>query len=192
MRYLGFNVAQADIRTFGDQKALVVERFDRQQGEDGLIYRLTQEDMCQALGRAGQSKYEANGGPGASEIANLLRFSTDSENDMYQFFLAQYVFWLLMGIDGHAKNFSVYLDHTGHWLTPLYDVISAHPFRNQFRRKELRMAMKVMSKNNHYKNFNNTKLPTSRIKNKVAKKLKYLSIRFLIISPNIFSKRANK
>ena len=26
MRYLGFNVAQADIRTFGDQKALVVER----------------------------------------------------------------------------------------------------------------------------------------------------------------------
>jgi len=140
---LGFNVAQADIRTFGDQKALVVERFDRQQGEDGLIYRLTQEDMCQALGRAGQSKYEANGGPGASEIANLLRFSTDSENDMYQFFLAQYVFWLLMGIDGHAKNFSVYLDHTGHWLTPLYDVISAHPFRNQFRRKELRMAMKV-------------------------------------------------
>ena len=150
MRYLGFNVAQADIHTFGDQKALVVERFDRQQGEDGLIYRLTQEDMCQALGRAGQSKYEANGGPGASEIANLLRFSTDSENDMYQFFLAQYVFWLLMGIDGHAKNFSVYLDHTGHWLTPLYDVISAYPFRNQFRRKELRMAMKVMSKNNHY------------------------------------------
>jgi serine/threonine-protein kinase HipA len=150
MRHLGFNVAHADIHTFGVQKALVVERFDRQRGEDGLIYRLTQEDMCQALGRAGQSKYEAHGGPGAREISNLLRFSTDSENDMYQFFLAQYTFWLLMGIDGHAKNFSVYLDHTGHWLTPLYDVISAHPFKDQFRRKELKMAMKVTSKNNHY------------------------------------------
>jgi len=150
MRHLGFNVAHADIHTFGVQKALVVERFDRQHGDDGLIYRLTQEDMCQALGRAGQSKYEAHGGPGASEISNLLRFSADSENDMYQFFLAQYTFWLLMGIDGHAKNFSVYLDHTGHWLTPLYDVISAHPFKDQFRRKELKMAMKIMSKNNHY------------------------------------------
>ena len=55
-----------------------------------------------------------------------------------------------MGIDGHAKNFSVYIDHTGHWLTPLYDVISAHPFKSQFRRKQLKMAMKVLSKNSHY------------------------------------------
>jgi serine/threonine-protein kinase HipA len=150
MHHLGFDVAQADIRTFEDQKALVVERFDRTWGEDGFLYRLTQEDMCQALGRAGQSKYEANGGPGAKEISELLRFSSQSAQDMYQFFLAQYAFWLLMGIDGHAKNFSVYLDHTGHWLTPLYDVISAHPFKAQFRRNQLKMAMKVLSKNSHY------------------------------------------
>ena len=150
MHHLGFDVAQADIRTFEDQKALVVERFDRAWSEDGLLYRLTQEDMCQALGRAGQSKYEANGGPGAKEISELLRFSTQGEGDMYQFFLAQYVFWLLIGIDGHAKNFSVYLDRSGHWLTPLYDVISAHPFKEQFRRNQLKMAMKVISKNSHY------------------------------------------
>ena len=150
MHHLGFDVAQADIQTFEDQKALVVERFDRAWSEDGLLYRLTQEDMCQALGRAGQSKYEANGGPGAKEISELLRFSTQGEGDMYQFFLAQYVFWLLIGIDGHAKNFSVYLDRSGHWLTPLYDVISAHPFKEQFRRNQLKMAMKVISKNSHY------------------------------------------
>lgn len=150
MHHLGFDVAQADIMTFEDQKALVVERFDRTWSEDGLLYRITQEDMCQALGRSGQSKYEANGGPGAKEIAELLRYSSQSARDMYQFFLAQYAFWLLMGIDGHAKNFSVYIDHTGHWLTPLYDVISAHPFKSQFRRKQLKMAMKVLSKNSHY------------------------------------------
>ena len=150
MHHLGFNVAQADIRTFEDQKALVVERFDRICEEDGLIYRITQEDMCQALGKTGQSKYEANGGPGAREISELLRYTSKIESDVYQFFLAQYTFWILMGIDGHAKNFSIYLDHTGHWLTPLYDVISVHPFKQQFKRNQLRMAMRVLSKNGHY------------------------------------------
>lgn len=150
MHHLGFNVADANIHTFGKQRVLVVERFDRQLGDDGLIYRLTQEDMCQALGKTGQSKYEDKGGPGAREIANLLRFSADRETDLYQFFLAQYIFWLLMGIDGHGKNFSVYVDHTGYWLTPLYDVISVHPIKSQFKRRQLRMAMKVLSKNNHY------------------------------------------
>lgn len=145
-----FNVAQAKIETFEELKVLVVERFDRIQGEDGMIYRLTQEDMCQALGKAGQSKYEDKGGPGAREISALLSYSTESIEDRYSFFLAQYVFWLMMGIDGHAKNFSIFIDHSGYWLTPIYDVISAHPISAQFRRKELKMAMRVLSKNSHY------------------------------------------
>lgn len=150
MHHLGFNVAHADIGTFGEQRALIVERFDRDIAKDGQIYRLTQEDMCQALGKSGQSKYEAYGGPGAKEVSSLLRYSAESEGDMYSFFLAQYIFWLLMGIDGHAKNFSIFLDHSGYWLTPFYDVISVHPIESQFRRSQLKMAMKVMSKNNHY------------------------------------------
>lgn len=36
-------------------------------------------------------------------------------------------FWLLAAIDGHAKNFSVFLLLGGYHLTPLYDVISAWP-----------------------------------------------------------------
>lgn len=150
LHHLNFKVAQADIKVFDGQKVLVVERFDRQYGGDGLLYRLTQEDMCQATGMTGQSKYEANGGPGAQKISQLLRFGNNGDEDLLEFFLAQYVYWLLMGIDGHGKNFSVYIDHTGYWLTPLYDVMSVHPIKDQFKRRQLRMAMRVMSKNSHY------------------------------------------
>ncbi len=150
LRHLGFSAANAEIATFENQKVLVIERFDRDEGSDGNIYRLTQEDMCQALGASGQSKYEANGSPGAEEISNLLKYSKYNDNDTYEFFSAQYAFWLMMAIDGHAKNFSVYIDHTGYWMTPLYDVLSVHPFKDQFKRRQLKMAMRVQSKNSHY------------------------------------------
>ncbi|MEO0617693.1 MAG: HipA N-terminal domain-containing protein, partial [Pseudomonadota bacterium] len=45
----GLPVAQTEIATFGDTKALVVERFDRLWARDGRLLRLPQEDCCQAL-----------------------------------------------------------------------------------------------------------------------------------------------
>jgi len=35
---------------FGDEKAIVVKRYDRYPGSDGRLLRYHQEDMCQALG----------------------------------------------------------------------------------------------------------------------------------------------
>lgn len=150
MHHLGFDVAHAEIEVFGEQKVLVVERFDRHTDEDGQILRISQEDMCQALGRAGQSKYEDKGGPGAFEISDLLATSQQGLKDQQVFFLSQYVFWLLCAIDGHAKNFSVYLDASGYWLTPIYDVLSAYPTLGKIQPKKAKMAMRVKSKNSHY------------------------------------------
>ncbi|MBY6159068.1 hypothetical protein [Pseudooceanicola nitratireducens] len=39
----------ATIQTFGDIKALVIERFDRRWTKDGRLLRLPKEDCCQAL-----------------------------------------------------------------------------------------------------------------------------------------------
>lgn len=155
MHHLGFDVADASIEVFGDHKVLVVERFDRSiDDNDGQILRISQEDMCQALGRAGQSKYEDKGGPGAFEISSLLATSQQSAKDQQKFFLSQYVFWLLCAIDGHAKNFSVYLDASGYWLTPIYDVISAYPALAKIQPKKAKMAMRVRGKNSHYHWYN--------------------------------------
>ena len=60
---LGIPVARSRVRHFGDETAIVVERYDRIAGAGGLR-RLHQGDFCQALGRSPLNKYESEGGPG--------------------------------------------------------------------------------------------------------------------------------
>jgi serine/threonine-protein kinase HipA len=57
----GLPAANCEVATFEDQKALVVERFDRRLSSDASwIVRLPQEDMCQATGRPSHLKYQAD------------------------------------------------------------------------------------------------------------------------------------
>ena len=101
-------------------------------------------------------KYESDGGPGVAEINALLLGSRRSDTDRQTFFRAQVVFWMLCAIDGHAKNFSVFIEASGRYsLTPLYDVLSAYPIigtgANQYAPQQVTMAMAVSGKNRHYK-----------------------------------------
>ena len=152
----GLPVAACDIGRFDDQKALIVERFDRRPSRDGTwILRLPQEDMCQATGTPSGAKYESDGGPGIATIMGILANSAEAAQDRKNFFVTQLVFWLLAAIDGHAKNFSIaHLPGNTYRSTPLYDVLSAHPIigtrRNQLPPRRARLAMAVCGKNRHY------------------------------------------
>lgn len=151
LKELGMPVALADIAQFEDERVLVVKRFDRKITDESII-RLPQEDFCQALGRLSDNKYEEHGGPNAHEIMELLSLSLDPVHDRTLFMKSQVVFWLLAGIDGHAKNFSIFLQEKGFCLTPFYDVMSAYPYFGQgnMHPRKIKMAMKVHSKNTHY------------------------------------------
>ena len=152
MKNLGMNVAVCNIEQFEDQKVLVVERFDRKIEEDAII-RLPQEDICQALGKVSGSKYEEKGGSSSQQVMDLLSGSSNAYEDRLEFLRVQIVFWLLAAIDGHGKNFSIALNQNGYRLTPFYDVLSAYPYFGQgnIQPKKIKMAMKVHSKNTHYK-----------------------------------------
>jgi serine/threonine-protein kinase HipA len=125
----GIPVARCNMEKFGEQPALVVERFDRRLSADGKWFmRLPQEDFCQATATAPTSKYESDGGPGIEKIMDLLRGSEKAAEDRRDFMRTQLVFWLLAAIDGHAKNFSIFLQAGGGYrLTPRYDILSARP-----------------------------------------------------------------
>lgn len=147
-------VATCGMTTFGPHKVLVVERFDRKCFANWWA-RLPQEDFCQALGVPPEHKYESHGGPGVDAILDQLRGSQTADADRRAFLKAQLVFWLLAAPDGHAKNFSLFIEPQGRFrLTPLYDVMSAWPVigtgPNLFARKKLRLAMAVDDKNRHY------------------------------------------
>lgn len=152
----GVPIAQTKIATFEDQKALVVERFDRRLSPDGAFWmRLPQEDICQALGAPPSMKYESDGGPGIPAVMNLLLGSSQAQRDRLSFLKAQLVFWLLCAIDGHSKNFSVAIEAHGRYrLTPLYDVLSAWPVighgAGKLALEKAKMAMAVSSTNRHY------------------------------------------
>lgn len=152
----GIPVAECRMEKFGAQPALVVERFDRRLSADGKWFmRLPQEDFCQATATAPASKYESDGGPGIERIMDLLRGSEAAVEDRRDFLRTQLVFWLLAAIDGHAKNFSIFLRAGGAFrLTPRYDILSAHPMLGHGRGKlsphKIRMAMAVRGENRHY------------------------------------------
>lgn len=152
----GLPAAACEIAQFEDQKALVVERFDRRlASDDRWIIRQPQEDMCQATGTPPHHKYQAEGGPGIERIMRILSGSESAEQDRYNFFKTQILFWMLAATDGHAKNFSLFLLPGSHFkATPLYDVLSAHPIlgkgRNKLSPTKAKLAMAVRGTSNHY------------------------------------------
>ncbi|MBT3013598.1 MAG: type II toxin-antitoxin system HipA family toxin [Candidatus Thiodiazotropha sp. (ex Lucina pensylvanica)] len=126
-RDFGLETAQTEVLQFGGKPVIVVERFDRL-WKDRVLYRLPQEDLCQALSVPSIRKYEADGGPSILDILNFLNGAESPRKDRLRFMKAQIIFWLLAAIDGHAKNFSIFLTPGGYRLTPLYDVMSSSPY----------------------------------------------------------------
>lgn len=150
----GIPTADCEILHFEAVKALVVKRFDRKLSSDKhWLMRLPQEDMCQTLNISPALKYETDGGPGIKDIMNLLLGSSQPEIDRDNFFRSQILFWLLAAIDGHAKNFSVFIEPEGKYrLTPLYDILSAYPLieAKQLQNQKIKMAMALIGENKHY------------------------------------------
>lgn len=156
LRALEIPVAETRIEKFGPHKVLVVERFDRQLHSSGRYWvRTMQEDFCQATGTPWHRKYQSDGGPGLLQIAEILQSSVEAQRDLTTLFSAQLMFFLLAGIDGHAKNFSIRLLPGGRLeLTPLYDVLSAWPVTgkkaNQIPVEKVKLAMALPGERPHY------------------------------------------
>ncbi len=152
-RHFGMPVADNEIVELGDVKVLAVKRFDRIRSKDGRLLRVPQEDFCQALSYPSTRKYNADNGPGIKECMDLLVGSDLAESDRYLFMKAQILFWLIGATDGHAKNFSLFLNAKGRYrMTPLYDIISLQPNYDarQLSKKGYKLAM-CMGKSRKYK-----------------------------------------
>ncbi|MGY4107667.1 type II toxin-antitoxin system HipA family toxin [Aeromonas encheleia] len=141
----GLPVPHCFMMQVGQVKALAVERFDRRYAADhSWIMRLPQEDFCQVLNVPSARKYESHGGPGITDIMTILLGSATPEQDRYLFMKSQVLFWLLAATDGHAKNFSVFIELEGRFrLTPFYDILSIYPVLGGkgLNRRDAKLAM---------------------------------------------------
>ena len=133
-RALRFPAAASSIRRFGEETALVVERYDRVAQPDGDVVRVHQEDMYQALGSD----------PAPADIVKLLRQQSSRPQDDVETFVDSLVFnWLIGGTDADARNYSLLHGAGGKLrLAPLYDLSSALPYdRLDERKLEMRMEI---------------------------------------------------
>jgi serine/threonine-protein kinase HipA len=155
LRAYGLPMASTEMARFDGERCLIVQRFDRRLHASGAYWlRLPTEDSCQATSTPAANKYENNGGPGLVVIAELLAQSSEP-SDLASFFKAQVLFWMLRAIDGHAKNFSFFLNPGGRFqLTPLYDVLSAWPVigrgSDKWPQQKLKMAMAWLGEKGRY------------------------------------------
>ena len=140
----GFSTATSTVEYFSESPVIVVERYDRLR-RDGSVFRVHQEDFCQALGRAPQQKYQNEGGPSASEIVTLIRqYSSNHAEDEQRFIDALILGWLIGATDAHAKNFSVLIAAGAQVrLAPLYDISSALPYPKQVDLRRANLAMRI-------------------------------------------------
>lgn len=72
--------------------------------EDDFRISLAGAQEKTALGVAPHHKYEAHGGPGVREIANVLRQSEAAHQDIETFLSAQIVYWMLAAPIGPRKE----------------------------------------------------------------------------------------
>lgn len=145
-RALGLPTANSTVMRFEDEAVFVVDRYDRQETNYGII-RVHQEDMCQAMGVPPTHKYENEDGPGVTRIVRLLNEHSRSPDEDTQTFLdAVALNWLIGGTDAHAKNYSILIGGSGSIrLAPLYDVASILPY-DDFDPMRARLAMKIGGK----------------------------------------------
>ena len=142
-RRAGLLAVRTRVARFGNESAIVVDRYDRQE-RGSEILRVHQEDLCQALGVAPSAKYQNEGGPGPADISRLLRgvMPPRAADDAVRRFADALIWnWLIAGTDAHAKNYSLLLAQDQVRLAPVYDVASALPYGTH--EKKLRLAMKV-------------------------------------------------
>jgi serine/threonine-protein kinase HipA len=139
---LGLHTATSTLQRFGDERALVVKRYDRMR-VNGVVERIHQEDFCQALGVPPDQKYQADGGPSLEDLVSLLREVEvrPADDDINTLVRAAAFNWLILGTDAHAKNYSLLLSGRQVRLAPLYDLASAAPYGEH--PKKLRMSQKI-------------------------------------------------
>jgi serine/threonine-protein kinase HipA len=145
-RELELPAASSTVERFENEKAIVIERYDRLIRDDH-VRRVHQEDACQALGVHPTRKYQNEGGPSPLAIVRLLRdHSRSAEEDVWTFVAALAFNWLVAGTDAHAKNYSLLIGAGGKArLAPLYDLASALPYPTIDPRKA-KLAMKIGGK----------------------------------------------
>lgn len=141
---IGLPAARSSVLFADSIPTIAVKRYDRL-FKNRQYVRVHQEDMCQAMSVSPEKKYQADGGPGITEVSDLIRtVSDDAYVDNLTFAKALIFNFLISGTDAHARNYSLILAPQSRIrLAPLYDLASSLPYPKTISPYKANMAMKI-------------------------------------------------
>ncbi len=133
-RDAGLDVPDVELRTYGEMRVFVIDRFDRRVVKDlNRVLRRHVIDGCQATNLPPSYKYERQHGDEGDGI--YIRdgvsfpklFNIETAN--MQAYQAQLIRWMTFNIlvrnyDAHGKNISFFVGKKGLELTPFYDLVN--------------------------------------------------------------------
>lgn len=134
-KHCGLIVANVQLMAFGNNPALLVERFDRKLISPTKVERRHVIDGCQALNLPPEHKYERIFGSGrdvrhireGASYAKLFDFANQCINPALTKY--QMLDWalfnaIIFNYDAHGKNISFFVGAQGISLSPFYDLIN--------------------------------------------------------------------
>jgi len=130
----GLNVPHVELRTYGDTRVFVIDRFDRRVAQDqNYVLRRHVIDGCQATNLPPSYKYERQHGDEGDGIyiRDGVSFPTlfNIKTTNVQAYQAELIRWMTFNIlvrnyDAHGKNISFFVGKNGLELTPFYDLVN--------------------------------------------------------------------
>lgn len=137
----GLETCASQLVQTGKRRSALIKRYDRAVQPDGMLKRIHQEDMCQALGVLSTRKYETEGGLSFASIYRLIQATSNRVPKDPADLLTWNIFSLLAGnADGHAKNLSILYDRSGPRLAPMYDLVCTRIYPRLDRHHAMRIG----------------------------------------------------
>jgi len=147
LRESAVRTATTELIEVAGRPVLVVTRFDRQLDSGGVMKRVHQEHLCQAMGLAPSNKYQRSNGPSYQQLAEtLVSHSDDPETDLLQL-LRQVTATVAVGnSDAHGCNYGLLIRDGALQLSPAYDVANTTAFLPKPETGGHRVAMEIGGK----------------------------------------------
>lgn len=136
-------VTKAEIKTLQgvDGIALIVERFDRRNGE-----RLRLEDFAQILGKPRGREFDGKYQSSYEEAATVIaEYSALAKIDLLRYFELLIFNFVIGNADAHLKNFSLLERPEGLRLSPAYDLVNILVYPNYDRQIALALGGKKLN-----------------------------------------------
>ena len=177
---MGIDVPDAMLHFVDDTPYYLVERYDRVKGADGNVKRIHQEDFCQALGIAPETKYEREGGPGITACQDVIANHTARPAADQIKLLNIVIFNYLIGnADAHGKNFSLlYTDNyrgTKPELAPAYDLLSTAVYPDLSDKLAMKIGGKYKPHDIYQRHFHRMVADTKTAQSAINKQIQAMS-----------------